>query len=304
MALNASAGTAQGSQRRGGGRFRFSDHSSGAPFSRAGTLWWRAMMGVLTRAAFAGSAPAFAPPRAFGEGQTLAGATLPSTSWRGEWRAACLEGNCKVGHMLGSRAHLIPHDHPPHRTYIGARPGGRLALLRDLREQLVNELRMLTYKRKDLEAHQEAGRELKEVAVEMEATRRMLGLVQATEQQLAGQGQEELHENGPAAAASVEAEVRSRPRQEPARLPLMRVPAPADNLRGSAQAAPTTVASAASAAPDAGPPRGRVGGPPAAGADAQGGGAGGVHLQDAEGVGARALPWGRRHRLRSGPRHA
>jgi hypothetical protein len=50
---------------------------------------------------------------------------------------------------------------------------------------------------RDLEAQLELGEALKGVDVEVEATRRMLGLVEATEQQLADQGEEELHGGGP-----------------------------------------------------------------------------------------------------------
>jgi vacuolar-type H+-ATPase subunit D/Vma8 len=70
-----------------------------------------------------------------------------------------------------------------------------LALLGEVREQLLNELVRLADKRKDLEAQLEAAlKELyvKEVDVEVKATRRMLGLVEATEQDLAAQGQEDL----------------------------------------------------------------------------------------------------------------
>jgi hypothetical protein len=70
------------------------------------------------------------------------------------------------------------------------------ALLGELREQLLSELAKLADKRKDLEAQREAlGEELKGVDVEVEATRRMLGLVEATEQQLADQGRAGLGEN-------------------------------------------------------------------------------------------------------------
>jgi chromosome segregation ATPase len=76
---------------------------------------------------------------------------------------------------------------------------GGIALLGELREQLLSELVKLADKRKDVEARLEPlKKELKEVDVEVEATRRMLGLVEATEQQLAGQEQEEMQESGPA----------------------------------------------------------------------------------------------------------
>jgi hypothetical protein len=70
---------------------------------------------------------------------------------------------------------------------------GGVALLGYVREHLRSELVKLVDKRKDLEAQ---GEELKEVDVEVEATRRMLGLVEATEQQLGDQGQAGPHESG------------------------------------------------------------------------------------------------------------
>jgi chromosome segregation ATPase len=82
-----------------------------------------------------------------------------------------------------------------------------LALLRETREQLLSELGKLTDKRKDLEARLEAlGEELKGVDVEVEATRRMLGLVEATEQQLAGQ--EEAIADEPPTSVEAGTEVR------------------------------------------------------------------------------------------------
>jgi hypothetical protein len=93
-----------------------------------------------------------------------------------------------------------------------AEDGEGLTLLAGVREHLRRELGKLTDKRKDLEAQLEAlGEELKGVDVEVEAMRRMLGLVEATEQQLAAQGQAGLHESGPD-HSSVEAstEVRGR----------------------------------------------------------------------------------------------
>jgi predicted nucleic acid-binding Zn-ribbon protein len=79
--------------------------------------------------------------------------------------------------------------------------GGGLALLGEVRAQLSSELVALNNKRQNLEAQLEAPieaqqldaleKELKEVDVKVEATQRMLGLVEATEQQLAGQGQGE-----------------------------------------------------------------------------------------------------------------
>jgi chromosome segregation ATPase len=72
-----------------------------------------------------------------------------------------------------------------------AEGGGGLALFAELREQLSRELIKLADKRVRIEAQLEAlPKELKALDVEVEATRRMLELVEATEQQLAGQGQE------------------------------------------------------------------------------------------------------------------
>jgi chromosome segregation ATPase len=91
------------------------------------------------------------------------------------------------------------------------------ALLGDVREQLLQELDKLTDKRKSLEAQMEAlGEQLKKVDVEVEAKRRMLGLVEATEQQLAGGGEEDLHETGPEpSSAEASTEVRGRGSAEP-----------------------------------------------------------------------------------------
>jgi GTP cyclohydrolase II len=72
------------------------------------------------------------------------------------------------------------------------------ALLGDMREQLLSQLAKLADKRKSLEAQREAlGEKLRGVDVEMDTKRRMLGLVEATEQQLADRGREELHESEP-----------------------------------------------------------------------------------------------------------
>jgi hypothetical protein len=79
-----------------------------------------------------------------------------------------------------------------------AEGGQGLALLATEREDLRRELAELTDKRKGLEAQREAlGEELKGVDVEIEATQRMLGLVEATEQQLTAQGEAGPHESGP-----------------------------------------------------------------------------------------------------------
>jgi predicted nucleic acid-binding Zn-ribbon protein len=74
-----------------------------------------------------------------------------------------------------------------------------LALLGDLREQLRSEVADLAGRRESLTAQREAlGEELEGVIAQLVAKQRMLSLVEATEQQLAGQGQEEVHERGPA----------------------------------------------------------------------------------------------------------
>jgi hypothetical protein len=71
-----------------------------------------------------------------------------------------------------------------------------LALLGDARQRLLNELAELADRRQSLEVRTKAMQnELEGVHVEVEAKRRMLELVEATEQQLAGQGQEEPHES-------------------------------------------------------------------------------------------------------------
>jgi chromosome segregation ATPase len=73
-----------------------------------------------------------------------------------------------------------------------------LALLEDTRQELLSELGELADKRKDLEAQLgPPWNELHGVDARVKATRRMLDLVEATEQQLAAQGHEELHESRP-----------------------------------------------------------------------------------------------------------
>jgi hypothetical protein len=72
----------------------------------------------------------------------------------------------------------------------------------DLRRALNGEVETLAQKRAALQAQLDAqlealGKKLKEVDVELEAKRRTLKLVWATEQQLAGQGQPGLPEGGP-----------------------------------------------------------------------------------------------------------
>jgi hypothetical protein len=75
--------------------------------------------------------------------------------------------------------------------------GRGLALLAEVREDLLSELGELADKRQALEAQLEAiGKELKKVDVALEAKQRMLGLVEATEQELSHH-QEGLHETGP-----------------------------------------------------------------------------------------------------------
>jgi chromosome segregation ATPase len=97
-----------------------------------------------------------------------------------------------------------------------------LAMLGGVRERLLSELVKLSDKRKDLEAQRlrlEAQlkplkKELKEVVLEVEAAQRMLALVEATEQQLAGQGKGGANESGPDhSSAEASTEVRGGPRQ-------------------------------------------------------------------------------------------
>jgi hypothetical protein len=81
-----------------------------------------------------------------------------------------------------------------------AEAGGALAALAKVREQLRSELVKLAKERKKLIKQRKAQRrrgELEEVDSEVEAKQRMLGLVEATEQELAAQGQEDSHGDAP-----------------------------------------------------------------------------------------------------------
>jgi hypothetical protein len=92
------------------------------------------------------------------------------------------------------RAHTNRPRVVPHRKMEDDEATSGPVLLVGVREHLLGELEKLAHKRSKLEAQMSAlGEDLEEVDSQVEATRRMLGLVEATEQQLAGQGQEELH---------------------------------------------------------------------------------------------------------------
>jgi hypothetical protein len=97
-----------------------------------------------------------------------------------------------------ARTHLKRRSHPRvervttrcRSQEVEAVQGEGLGLLGATRVQLLSELATLADKRQTLEAQQEAlGKELEEVDLEVEATQRVLGLVEATEQQLVDQGQ-------------------------------------------------------------------------------------------------------------------
>jgi TolA-binding protein len=80
-----------------------------------------------------------------------------------------------------------------------AEDGEVLDLLDDLLEDLYGQLVELGDKRKKLIKQRKAQRkrgELEKVDSELEATRRILGLVEATAKELATQGQEGVHEGG------------------------------------------------------------------------------------------------------------
>jgi hypothetical protein len=82
----------------------------------------------------------------------------------------------------------------PHRTsgkMDGAEGRKELALLAAEREHLLSELSKLTENRKNPKGR------MKGDGMKLEALQRMVGLVAATEQQLAGQGEAGLGESGP-----------------------------------------------------------------------------------------------------------
>jgi hypothetical protein len=84
-----------------------------------------------------------------------------------------------------------PLSHRTPGTMDDAEAGGALAVLAEVREQLGSELAKLAPRRKELKNQRKAQRyrgELKEVESKVEAMQRMLGLVEATEEQLAAQG--------------------------------------------------------------------------------------------------------------------
>jgi hypothetical protein len=81
---------------------------------------------------------------------------------------------------------------------IGEMDDGVLGLLADTRRQLIKTLAELTDKRETIGAkREEVRKDFKEVGDKLEATRRVLGLVEAMEQQLAGQGQAGPMQSGP-----------------------------------------------------------------------------------------------------------
>jgi hypothetical protein len=93
---------------------------------------------------------------------------------------------------------------------------GRI-LFGDARKQLLSELAQLARRRHYLEAQQVALRkELEEVDAEAMAKLRMLGLVDATEQQLAGPAQGMLREDGPDLPVEARFEVRGGTPSAPA----------------------------------------------------------------------------------------
>jgi hypothetical protein len=89
---------------------------------------------------------------------------------------------------------------------------GALALLGELREQLLSDVAEWVGRRESLTVQGEApGEELEGVIASLVAKHRMLSLVEATMEQLAAHGQEDVHESGPA-HSSVEARTKVRGR--------------------------------------------------------------------------------------------
>jgi hypothetical protein len=98
---------------------------------------------------------------------------------------------------------IMPVVHRASMINMDTSPLSALDQIIDLRRALSGEVEQLAQKRAELQAQLDAqlaalGKKLKEVDVELEAKRRTLKLVWATEQQLTAQGQPGLHEGGPA----------------------------------------------------------------------------------------------------------
>jgi hypothetical protein len=78
---------------------------------------------------------------------------------------------------------------PFHRAPSGSMDASAIALLMDVRRELSGEVEALVARREELGAqHDELGKKLKEVETELEGKRRMLRLMEVTEQQLRAKG--------------------------------------------------------------------------------------------------------------------
>jgi hypothetical protein len=107
----------------------------------------------------------------------------------------CLQ-TCGTGVKAGVSREVKPTD--SWRQMSAPGEGEALSRLEELRRALELQVTELATRRQDLEAQLEAlGGKLEEVDTELEAKRRMLTLVEATEQELGQQLQAQRHESGP-----------------------------------------------------------------------------------------------------------
>jgi hypothetical protein len=165
----------------------------------------------------------------------------------------------------------------------GGRGPTRRFLLDDARHYLLDELDNLDDKRQHLEARMEdLKKELEEVDVDEKATRRLLELVKAR-QQVEGQVEMDLEEDGLALSSEEsDTEVRGTGSVTSGSPHASDMHAPAAGYV-SWEAAPIALAwCQATASPREGPAVGEAGGEAASTADRQGRGAVGAHLQDVE----------------------